>query len=117
MKNHFFRLAVVVILVACLFSGAFFYSGCGTDKAETQVNFLVEEYLGNSFLSRIDPSIPEAFSSIPLARAYHETQGYYELSFTKTAYDVDESSQWTTGELEGEDRKSTRLNSSHGYIS
>ena len=100
MNTHIFRLAVVVTLVVCLFSGAFFYSGCGTDKTETQVNFLVEEYLDNSFLSRIDPSISGAFSGIPLARAYHETQGYYELSFTKTAYDVDESSQWTTGELQ-----------------
>ena len=102
MNTHIFRLAVVVTLVVCLFSSVFFFSGCGTDSDETQVNFLVEEYLDNSFLSRIDASIPVAFSSIPLARAYHETQGYYELPFSQTAYDVDESSQWTTDELESE---------------
>lgn len=127
MNTHLVRLAVLVTLVVCLFSCAFFYAGCDTDGgeptqtptatptpittpsptptvdgAETQVNFLVEEYLDNSFLSRIDASIPGAFSGITLARAYHETQGYYELSFTQTAYDVDDNMQWTTDELEGE---------------
>jgi len=98
-----FRLATVVILMVCLLVGVFFASGYGEeteDEAQTQVNFLVEEYLDGSFLSRIDASISEAFSSIPLARAYHETQGYYELPFDQTAYDVDDSSQWTTDELE-----------------
>src|SRR2546422_3819669 len=57
------------------------------------------------------------FPYTTLFRSYFTTKCLDVWSLRATAHDIDRAEAFRTSELQHIDRKSTRLNSSHGYIS
>ena len=97
------RIQVLPILVAAAFVLILAVACNDSDsKKEDQstVNFLIDAYLDNSFLSRLDNGLESFYLGLSAATVFHETRGYYEILLDDVAYDVDAGQVWTAGMLE-----------------